>query len=102
DAVRHELHAVRPERAAGAAARPLHELVDLFEAALVLPPERALDACGEPASLGRAGVDGLVPLGDDRVLPGGDPERMQMDLGDPEALEELGVADGRDQPLDDL
>ena len=60
------------------------QVVDLVLAALAVPPERTHDARGEVAVAGGAEVRGVVVhpevRGHDRVLPGRDPEGVQVPL----------------------
>jgi hypothetical protein len=80
DAVGHQLHAVRPVPARRAAPGPFDQLLDLFEPAYPIPPERALDPAGQPAALGCPPVRRVAGRLDDRVLPGRDPERVEDPL----------------------
>jgi hypothetical protein len=73
---------------------------------VTLPPQRAPDPGGERAGLGSADVDrGRVVerrvVAEDRLLPGGDAERVEILLGAEERLVVLLVARVRDQPLDE-
>ena len=84
-----------PEPADGARPRPLDQLVDLLVAALAVPPHRGLDPGGQPARLGRGPVDRLVLGADDRVLPGRDPERVEVGLGEAQAVAHVLGGDRR-------
>ena len=68
----------------GRAAPSLDELLDLLVAAVVLPPQRPDDARGQLAADGERDVGELLLVAvDDRVLPGGDAERVEVALGEP-------------------
>ena len=102
DAVEHELHAVRPKAPDGRCGALALEGLDLLEPRVMLPPERGDDARGQPAGLGRLAVDGERLRSHDRVLPGGDPERVQVALGRAEPLEEVGAGRLRRVAVDEL
>ena len=94
DAVHHQLHAGRPVAPDGSRGTTVDELVDLLHAATALPPQRADDLGGQFASTGQGDVGPLLGLGGhDRVLPGRDPEGVQVRL--PQRQGRLQVVDRR-------
>ena len=92
DAVDHDLDRRRPVPADRSGGPPLDELVDPALVPVALPPQRADDPCGELPASGHGDVGRLVERLDDRVLPGGDPERMELGLSVDEAVLDLGLA----------
>ena len=91
DAVHHQLHArrlVAPDRGRPAT---LDELLDLLGAAVTLPPHRADDARRQLAARGEGDVGALLGLRpDDGVLPGRDPQRVQVGLAEPQRRLQVG------------
>ena len=55
----------------------------------MLPPEGRDDARRQPAGFGGLEVDGERLRSHDRVLPGGDPQRVQVALGGAEPIQEV-------------
>ena len=79
------------------------ELLDLLRAARPIPPQRADDAGRQLATTGERRVGDLLPFGrDDRVLPGGDAERVELGLGEAQARDQfLGRVRG-EQAFDEV
>src|SRR4029078_10026187 len=87
DAVHHQLDAGRRVPPDGRGLPPRHELLDLVGAAVGVPPERAPDRPRQLAAPREREVRELLGMGlDDRVLPGRDPELVEMALAAPQAL----------------
>ena len=90
DPVLHQLHA---RRAVAVRCRPsaaLDQLVDLLRAALAVPPQRPDDPRGQLAPSGQRRVGDLLLVGgDDRVLPVGDAERVELGLGETQRGDEV-------------
>ena len=99
-AVLHDLHARRGEAPGAASLAERDQFVDLLRAAIAIPPQGADDARGEIAALPRSEVGGVVvhprPRGHDGVLPGRDPQGVQVPLPLEQSLVDLrGRRDGR-------
>ena len=88
DAVLHDLHARRREPSDRGACAGVHESLDLLEAAVPIPPERPDHPGGELTVVRRAHVRVQRAIAvvdpDDRVLPRGDAERVEVRLRDAE------------------
>ena len=79
-AVQHDLDGRRVHVAGAPPHPPIHECVDLFHAAMSIPPEGRHDPSVELARVVQRPV-GAEQIGlDPRVLPTGDPEGMQLGL----------------------
>ena len=84
------------------AAPPVHQFVELLDAAATFPPERPDHLRGELASSGQGDIGALLDLGrDDRVLPGRDAERMKIGLGQREGRLQLVAGRVRHELLDE-
>ena len=82
------------------ASRRADELLDLLGAAVALPPHRPDDPGRQLAARGERDVGALLRVGpDDRVLPCGDAERVQIGLGCREGRLEIGRGVVRLEPL---
>ncbi len=95
DTVLHDLHGAGPEPARLALLPPVEQVVQLVCAAAAIPPQGALDPGGERAvpgggQVGRQRVRVAQVLPHDRVLPGGDAQRVQVLLGQQQPAELLG------------
>ena len=106
-AVLHDLHA---GGAVAPAARPLarvDQLIDLLQITRAVPPQRAHHARGERTARGQRRIDvagvgeGGIAVADDRVLPRGDAERVQVLLRQQDAALDVGGHVGRDVSLDE-
>ena len=90
DAVLHHLHAGRPEPAVGVLRPPLDERLDLLLTSVAVPPQRADDMGGQLAAprrqrIRRSRVVHARVVTDDRVLPAGDAEGVQVGLAGQQA-----------------
>src|SRR6266508_4140946 len=98
-AVLHDLHRGGSEPPYRAPISFRDQLVDLLLAAVPVPPQGPDDPGRKlvPACRRGVGAERLVRATDDRVLPRGDAERVQVLLGHPEALLPFRLGDrGRD------
>ncbi len=107
DAVRHDLHARRGEPAYARALATLQQERQLVEAAPAFEPQGADHARGERAALGgrHVGIEAVLDrrvLADDRVLPRGDAQCVQVTLPDQQPLNLLLERRARDQPADEV
>ena len=102
DAVQHHLDRRRPEAAERAGAPPLDELLDLFRASLAIPPVAGDRPAGQPPALGEEAIGGEVSGGHPGVLPGTDPEALEVGLGEREPAHEVLGRRGRKAAADHL
>lgn len=107
DAVQHQLHRARPEPSPAQRGALLDEFGNLSGTALPVPPQGTHDPGGERAvprggeiRLGR--IVHAEEVAHQRVLPGGDAERVQMPLGVQQRRQPVGRRGGRGQPADEL
>ena len=103
DAILHDLHGAGPEPAHLALLPPVEQVVQLVCAAAAIPPQGALDPGGERAvprggQVGRQRVRKVQVLPHDRVLPGGDAQRVQVLLGQQQPAELLGEGRAGHEP----
>ena len=91
-------------RPGGRVRETLEELVDLLATALAIPPQRGLDARRQPARGRRPGGRSRASCGvDDRVLPGRDPERVEVRLaGAGTPRRQSCRSSAGEQPLDEV
>jgi hypothetical protein len=84
DPVLHDLHAGRCEPTGCSTGTPVEQVIDLLQPSVAIPPQRTDHAGGESAGRPprQIGVVVVQPSArvHDRVLPGGDAERMQIRL----------------------